>query len=51
VQHLLAAINEMEEKVSSGHISREDADAAIQNLRNLHERLNRIEEKLNVRDQ
>jgi len=49
LEHLKAAIAEIEERVASGHLSKADAEMAIADMRETHERLNRLERKLDGR--
>jgi len=46
MEHLEAAISEVEAKVRAGRVSLEEAEEAIRKLRVVHERLLRLEEKL-----
>ena len=48
LEHMEAAIKELEDKVAAGEMTREVADAAIRRLRDVNERLNRLEDKLNA---
>ena len=46
MEHLEAAISEVEAKVRAGRVSLEEAEEAIRKLRIVHQRLLRLEEKL-----
>lgn len=46
LQHMEAAVAEVEATATAGHISPEEASEAIEKLRLLHERLSRLERKL-----
>jgi len=46
MEHLEAAISEVEAKVTAGRISLEEAEEAIRKLRIVHQRLLHLEEKL-----
>ena len=49
LEHMEAAIAEVEQRVTTGEVSREIADELIDRIRALHERLTRLEGKLNER--
>ena len=49
MEHLEAAISEVEAKVRAGRVSLEEAEEAIRKLRAVHERLSHLEEKLLAR--
>ena len=49
LEHMEAAVREIEQKIAEGHVSAEDGKDAIEKIRLTYQRLTRLEEKLNVR--